>query len=130
MSRFAIGVDLGGTRIRAALIDRNGAILQRAETPTAADAGPKVVIDQLHHIAASVVASVARDDLIGVVICAPGPLPELNDIEVVWHDLKAHNLAHSTFTDAADLDRAIHQAVQALNNERSRNPLVNRRISA
>ncbi len=55
--------------------------------------------------------------------------PELNDIEVVWHDLKAHNLAHYTFTDAADLDRAIHQAVQALNNERSRNPLVNSRIS-
>ena len=54
--------------------------------------------------------------------------PELNDIEVVWHDLKAHNLAHYTFTDAADLDRAIHQAVQALNNERSRNPLVNWRI--
>ena len=58
--------------------------------------------------------------------------PELNfDIEVVWHDLKAHNLAHYTFTDAADLDRAIHQAVQALNsNERSRNPLVNWKISA
>ena len=29
-------------------------------------------------------------------------------------DLKAHNLAHYTFTDAADLDRAIDQAVQAL----------------
>jgi glucokinase len=42
MSRFAIGVDLGGTRIRAALIDRNGAIFQRAETPTAADADPKL----------------------------------------------------------------------------------------
>ena len=54
----------------------------------------------------------------------PKYAPELNDIEVVWHDLKAHNLAHYTFTDAADLDRAIHQAVQALNNERSRNPLV------
>ena len=48
----------------------------------------------------------------------PKYAPELNDIEVVWHDLKAHNLAHYTFTDAADLDRAIHQAVQALNNER------------
>ena len=60
----------------------------------------------------------------------PKYAPELNDIEVVWHDLKAHNLAHYTFTDAADLDRAIHQAVQALNNERSRNPLVNWKISA
>jgi DNA-binding transcriptional regulator of glucitol operon len=29
--------------------------------------------------------------------------PELNDIEVVWHDLKAYQLAHKTFTDAAEL---------------------------
>ena len=39
--------------------------------------------------------------------------PNSTDIEVVWRDLKAHNLAHYTFTDAADLDRAIHQAVQS-----------------
>jgi len=74
MSRFAIGVDLGGTRMRAALIDGNGLLLQRAEAPTAADAGPDVVINQLHRIAASVIAGVARDHLVGVGICAPGPL--------------------------------------------------------
>ena len=31
----------------------------------------------------------------------PKYAPELNDIEVVWHDLKAHHLAHQTFTDPA-----------------------------
>ena len=30
---------------------------------------------------------------------------ELNDIEVVWHDLKAHHLAHQTFNDTQALDR-------------------------
>ena len=60
----------------------------------------------------------------------PKYAPELNDIEVVWHDLKAHHLAHKTFTDAADLDRDIHAAVAALNHERSVNPLVKYRISA
>ena len=29
--------------------------------------------------------------------------PELNDIEVVWHDLKARHLAHQTFTDSKRL---------------------------
>ena len=29
--------------------------------------------------------------------------PELNDIETVWHDLKADYLAHPTFTDTEDL---------------------------
>jgi transposase len=60
----------------------------------------------------------------------PKYAPELNDIEVVWHDLKAHHLAHQTFTDADALDRGIHTAVEALNRERNVDPLVNRRISA
>jgi transposase len=60
----------------------------------------------------------------------PKYAPELNDIEVVWHDLKAHHLAHQTFTDAAALERAVHTAVAALNRERSVDPLVSQRISA
>ena len=60
----------------------------------------------------------------------PKYAPELNDIEVVWHDLKAHHLAHKTFTDVTALDHEIHVAVQALNEERNVDSLVNRRISA
>ena len=56
--------------------------------------------------------------------------PELNDIEAVWRDLKAHYLAHQTFTGAEALDREIHMAVEALNSERSVDSLVNWRISA
>ena len=65
----------------------------------------------------------------------PKYAPELNDIEVVWHDLKAHHLAHQTFTDVDALDREIHAAVETLNRERCVEPcridsLVKRRISA
>ena len=60
----------------------------------------------------------------------PKYAPELNDIEVVWHDLKAHHLAHQTFADADALDQAIHQAVDALNDERMAPPLAKLRISA
>ena len=60
----------------------------------------------------------------------PKYAPELNDIEVVWRDLKAHHLAHQTFTDAEALDREIHTAVEALNSERNVDSLVNWRISA
>ena len=54
----------------------------------------------------------------------------MNDIEIVWHDLKAHHLAHQTFADTEALDRAIHQAVDALNSERMVLPLARPRISA
>ena len=60
----------------------------------------------------------------------PKYAPELNDIEVVWHDLKAHHLAHKTFTDVSALDRDIHAAVHALNKERNVDSLVKFRISA
>lgn len=60
----------------------------------------------------------------------PKYAPQLNDIEVVWHDLKAHHLAHQTFTDADALDRTIHAAVTTLNSERNVDPLVKQRISA
>ena len=60
----------------------------------------------------------------------PKYAPELNDIELVWHDLKAHHLAHQTFADSDALDRAIHQAVDDLNDERIALPLAEPRISA
>jgi transposase len=60
----------------------------------------------------------------------PKYAPELNDIEVVWHDLKAHHLAHQTFTDTHALDKAIQAAVEAFNRERNRDLLGNSRISA
>ena len=60
----------------------------------------------------------------------PKYAPELNDIEIVWRDLKAHHLADQTFTDADALDCAIHTAVTALNAERTVDPLVKQRILA
>jgi transposase len=56
--------------------------------------------------------------------------PDLNDIERVWHDLKAHHLAYQTFVDTDDLDRAIHQAVGGLNAEQTALPLAEPRTSA
>ena len=60
----------------------------------------------------------------------PKYAPELNEIEVVWHDLKAHHLAHQTFADVEALHRAIETAVTALNAERNIDPLVKQRTSA
>jgi len=60
----------------------------------------------------------------------PKHAPELNDIGAVWRDLKRHHLAHRTFTGPVDLDRAIHDAVAALNAERSHHPLGSQRIAA
>ena len=60
----------------------------------------------------------------------PKYAPELNDIEIVWGDLKARHLAHQTFTDREHLENAIHRSVTDLNAARNRDPLEAQRISA
>jgi transposase len=59
----------------------------------------------------------------------PKYAPKLNDIEVVWHDLKAHHLAHQTFTDVEALDRAIHAAVITLEYRAKRRSVGQQTIS-
>ncbi len=82
-----------------------------------------IVLDNgpIHTSKATRAALAAREHWL-TVEWLPKYAPELNDIEVVWHDLKAHHLAHQTFTDAETLDAAIHQAVVALNAERVKLP--------
>lgn len=60
----------------------------------------------------------------------PKYTPELNDIEVVWGNLKARHLAHRTFADPDHLEAAIQLAVTALNAQRNRDLLGSQRISA
>lgn len=60
----------------------------------------------------------------------PKYAPELNDIEIVWGQLKKGHLAHQTFADADALEQAVHLAVRQLNEERNQLALGKLRISA
>lgn len=82
------------------------------------------------HVSKATLAALAERAHWLLVEWLPKYTPELNDIEVVWGDLKARHLAHQTFTDPGRLDETIHCAVAALNSQRSRIPLANQRISA
>jgi len=47
MTRFAIGVDLGGTNLRIAAVDGNGKLLEKTTTSTPVTQGRSVVIDEM-----------------------------------------------------------------------------------
>ncbi|GLQ10691.1 glucokinase [Devosia yakushimensis] len=68
----AIGIDIGGTSLRAALVDSSGHILAREETATLAQAGPQAVVQQI----ADLVAKIAPDrtGITGAGISSPGPI--------------------------------------------------------
>ena len=71
---LAIAVDLGGTQVRAALIDRHGTILKRAAEPTKADAGPAVVIGQIAALVSAVSNGISPSRIRSAGVSSPGPL--------------------------------------------------------
>jgi len=71
---LAVGVDLGGTQVRAALIDADGSVLARASARTDAVGGPRAVLRQIEGLVAQVSNSVGAASLAGVGVSAPGPL--------------------------------------------------------
>src|SRR5512138_2731089 len=73
--RYVIGVDLGGTQLRAAMADEQGQIYDEVRVRTATEEGPPGVIEQILACVARVRAALpAGGDLLGIGIGAPGPL--------------------------------------------------------
>jgi glucokinase len=73
--RYIIGVDVGGTQIRAALADETGALADETRVLTAAHEGPAAVIERIVACITRVRAALpAGGDLVGVGVGAPGPL--------------------------------------------------------
>ncbi len=72
---YAIGVDVGGTQIRAALVDNCGHILTEIRAPTEAERGPQEVIHDIVDFIERMYAALPPDSTcLGVGVGAPGPL--------------------------------------------------------
>ncbi|MCH8851626.1 MAG: ROK family protein [Planctomycetes bacterium] len=84
-----IGLDLGGTFIKAVLVDRDGGLWSEVAVETQAARGPEHVIGRLHHAACEVCdrAGCNMDAVLGVGLGSPGPLSA--DLAVV---IKSANL--------------------------------------
>jgi glucokinase len=74
MNKYIVGVDLGGTRIRACLADERGTILARANRLTLAEEGRDAVLRRIEEAVREVIGEHKASDLAGVGITAPGPL--------------------------------------------------------
>ncbi|HWI66042.1 MAG TPA: ROK family protein [Symbiobacteriaceae bacterium] len=51
-----LGIDIGGTGIKAAIVDEQGRILHHAETPTRAAEGASAILDRVEQVAGSLVS--------------------------------------------------------------------------
>ena len=65
-----VGVDLGGTNIKVALVTKKGRIIRKCETPTEARKGTKAVINNI----ISAINEVKSGKILGIGIGSPGPM--------------------------------------------------------
>jgi len=72
MRGFVVGVDLGGTQVRALLTDEEGTPLKRANTLTLAQEGPHKVMGRVLDCISQVLKGVKRSQVLGIGIGAPG----------------------------------------------------------
>ena len=90
MTELALGIDLGGTELRAGLFTREGALIARRQVATDARGGPEAVVAQM----AALVASLPTDaTIVGIGVASPGPLDGDRGVVVFaptldgWHDV-------------------------------------------
>ena len=74
MSKYAFGIDIGGTTVKLGLFDEQGQLLEKWEIPTAKEHGGEAILPD---VAASVLAkmeerAIVREDVAGAGVGAPG----------------------------------------------------------
>ena len=77
---LAIAVDLGGTQIRAAVVDDKGAIYSRVARPTPAKAGPIAVVHEISEAVAELIGGAPAQDYVGIGVASPGPIDTVRGV--------------------------------------------------
>jgi glucokinase len=72
MRHYAIGVDLGGTNLRAAAIDRDGVIIEQIEGPTNGIRGNQAVLESIASAIKQLREVHGRAGLLGIGVGVPG----------------------------------------------------------
>ncbi|HHY45963.1 MAG TPA: ROK family protein [Firmicutes bacterium] len=91
---FAVGVDLGGTKVATGITDTRGRVLYRVERPTEAEKGVERVFDNIHTTVREVIdrAGASLDQIVGIGVCSPGPLDPATGVVLFAPNLKWNNV--------------------------------------
>ncbi|WP_035155549.1 ROK family protein [Cohnella thermotolerans] len=118
---WAIGVDLGGTKMQFAAIDRQGRIGHRHRVPTNAKAGPQQVMDRMLEGIGRMMAAVGPgESVVGIGIGSAGQIDWRNG-EVVyagdtlpgWTGTPIRRLAEERFGKRTHVDNDVNAAAVA-----------------
>ncbi|CAG0938708.1 glucokinase [Candidatus Brocadiaceae bacterium] len=74
MDNCSVGIDLGGTNLKAGIVDTDGKILHRLSVKTHSDADPQTISNQILELIAEIIrsAQAKASDIIGIGLGSPG----------------------------------------------------------
>ncbi len=91
MPRYSIGIDLGGTNLRAAAFDESGQLLKKVSGSTPVEAGPEAVIADMVRSAELLRTERGRETLAGIGVGVPGNIDMKTGTVLVWNNVPAFN---------------------------------------
>lgn len=74
MSSYAVGIDLGGTNLKAALVHRSNGIVETTRRRTNAEKGPDHIVDCIGTLAEHLIDSASTSSVSGIGIGSPGAI--------------------------------------------------------
>ena len=93
-SGYVVGVDLGGTKILAAVVDSEGSILSQAKKKTKVEGGALTVLNRMALAIRSVIESsgIPKNQIAAIGVGSPGPLDPESGIVMVAPNLGWKNV--------------------------------------
>ena len=77
---FTIGIDLGGTNVKGALVDEQGGVQEEYSCPTRAERGESDIADSIAQVILTLSSRVERHEISGVGVGCPGTVDDQNGI--------------------------------------------------
>jgi glucokinase len=75
MSKLIVGIDVGGTKVAGGLVNLKGQLVKSLVVPTRAEKGFKASYAQIAHLISRLITMAGgAERVVGVGLCAPGPL--------------------------------------------------------
>jgi glucokinase len=91
MNPYSIGIDLGGTNLRAAAIDKDGKMLEKISGSTPVASGPGPVVDDMAQAVEKLREKFGRDQLAGIGAGVPGNIDMAKGVIVGWGNMPIFN---------------------------------------
>ena len=91
--KYFIGVDLGGTFIKAGIVDKDGNIICDDKAETKPELGVLAIVDSVCVIVNKLIAEqkLQRSNIVGVGVGAPGLIDTKNGVAILSHNLNFNN---------------------------------------